>query len=67
MLRYIAIDQYGIVYKLSTKFPRKELLEYFGTNKADKMYVDTKTGVKHIGYVILKHWLTIYSVSLINS
>lgn len=56
----LAIDQFGIVYHLKTAYPRKELLSMFSRRHADKMYVDTINGPKHIGYVIAGNWLRLY-------
>ena len=62
-LGYIAIDQYGQDFKLYSKHPRKELLDYLGRKKATKMYVDTKSGKsKHIGYIIGGQWFTFYEI-----
>ncbi len=61
-LGYLAIDQYGQRYKLDNH-PRKELLEYFGRQHADKIYVDRPDGAtRHVGYVIGGHWLSVYEV-----
>ena len=62
LLGYLGIDQYGERYKID-KHPRKELLEKFATTHAEKMYVDTLSGIaRHIGYIIRKHWITVYEV-----
>lgn len=64
MITYLAIDQFGNKYILTTKYPRKELLNIFYRTHADKMYVDTKEGkTKHVGYIIDGYWLTLYNVS----
>lgn len=52
------INQYGRVYyarnikELRTKIP----------GRCGKMYIDTKTGTQHIGYVIGSEWLTEYTI-----
>jgi len=56
----IGIDQYGSTYRIRGQFPRKELLAEFNGTHADKMYVDTKSGVRHIGYIIHGCWITLY-------
>jgi hypothetical protein len=53
------IDQWG------NKFIAKTVKELrlqisAGGSRISKMYCDTKTGTKHVGYVIGKHWLTAY-------
>ncbi len=60
-LGYLGIDQYGQRYKLE-KFPRKELLEKLGRKHASKIYVDSKSGTKHVGYCIGGLWITVYEV-----
>lgn len=62
ILGTLAIDQYGQVYQIGDNPPRKWLLEYFGRKHANKMYIDSKSGTKHIGYIIDGLWLTIYNV-----
>lgn len=56
----VAFDQYGQKYKLKTNHPRKELLDYFGHQHADKMYRDTDNGARHVGYIINGYWLEIF-------
>lgn len=56
----IGIDQYGDVYRIRGQHPRKELMAQFNSTHADKMYIDTTTGTKHIGYIIHGHWITLY-------
>ena len=68
-MTYIAKDQYGEVYNLFTKYPRKELLEKFNRQHADKIYVDEYSMYKgsiriHVGYIIAGHWLTVYRCQL---
>jgi len=59
----IGVNQYGHIYKIAGKFPRKELLEKLGATKASKMYVDRLDGsAVHVGYVIRNEWITIYDV-----
>lgn len=61
---YIALDQYGNHFSIK-KHPRKELLEHFGRQHADKLYHDNLlTGeTEHIGYVIDGHWLSVFRLS----
>ena len=59
----IARDQYGTDYPLKTNHPRKELLDYFGSQHADKIYRDTPDGPAHVGYIVRGHWLEIYNVT----
>lgn len=61
-LGYIAINQYGDKVEI-TKNPRKELMEWAGTTKIEKMYVDTKDGLtKHVGYIVQNMWFTVYEI-----
>ncbi len=62
-LGFLAIDERGQHYTIGNNPPRKWLLNHFDRQHADKMYIDTKKGHKHIGYVIAGHWLTIYRIS----
>ena len=65
MKTYMAIDQYGITHH-GLKYPRKEFAELF-PGHISKMYVDNKKGETfHIGYVIGKHWFSIYEVTPIR-
>lgn len=59
--QYMAIDQYGHTYHGLTH-PRKDLMNRLYCKHAEKIYVDTGEGVKHIGYVIAGLWLTLYEV-----
>lgn len=60
---HMAQDQYGRLYPDLGPYPRKALLEQLGRKHADKMYVDKLDGsTLHIGYIIARLWLTIYSV-----
>jgi hypothetical protein len=61
-MTYVAVDQYGHFYGLKTKHPRKELLEKFCRQHADKMYVDGSFGTLHVGYIIAELWLNVYGV-----
>ena len=60
MKSVMGLDQYGTSYHDLGKHPRKELLRRLGATKAEKIYVDPDG--KHIGYVINKLWITLYSV-----
>jgi hypothetical protein len=61
-LGYLGIDQYGDKYHIK-KSPRKELLEFFDRQHANKMYCDTKSGkVKHKGYIIAGRWIDVYRI-----
>lgn len=62
---YVGIDQYNHTYWIK-KHPRKELLEQLYATKAHKMYIDTASGTKHIGYVIKNHWITVYKLHVFN-
>ena len=63
-MNFIAHDQYGNWYPIE-KYPRKELLETLGYKKADKMYIDLKDGgIRHQGYVIGNHWITVLKVNV---
>jgi hypothetical protein len=57
----MAIDQYGKHYD-GLKNPRKELSEILGCKHVDKMYIDSKDGTYHVGYIIAGYWLEIYEV-----
>ena len=60
-MRYIAIDQYGHLYRIK-RYPRKELLDHFARTNASNIYSDSDTGVRHIGYEIAGFWLIVYGV-----
>ena len=66
MSYYMAIDQYGhTIHELV--HPRKDLMAYYGTQHADKMYVDDKEGkAHHIGYIVKGRWCTVYKVTRID-
>ena len=53
----IFIDQFDRIHRVYTI---KELKDRVGRTKAYKMYRDTKSGTKHIGYVVGDYWLTEY-------
>jgi CO dehydrogenase nickel-insertion accessory protein CooC1 len=57
----VAIDQYGQHVYLPGKHPRKELLAALNAKHADKVYVDTRDGLKHIGYVVRGRWFGLYT------
>jgi hypothetical protein len=58
----LARDQYGQTISIPGKYPRKELLDYFGRKHASKMYVDKKDGkTVHRGYVIAGYWLSLWA------
>lgn len=60
----MAIDQYGQTYHNLGAHPRKALLERLGYKKAQRMWIDTKSGEpRHIGYIIGGYWLTLYKVT----
>lgn len=56
----LGIDQFGQRFAVDPKAPRKSLMASLGTRHADKMYVDTKDGARHIGYIVRGHWVTLY-------
>ena len=59
---YMAIDQYGHTYHDLGAHPRKTLLERLARSHADKMYVESKTGDFHAGWIIGGLWLSVYKV-----
>jgi hypothetical protein len=63
-MTYIAKDQYGYFYGLKTNHPRKELLELFCRQHAERIYRDTDVPMKplHVGYIIAGLWLSVYGV-----
>lgn len=63
---FIAVDQYGHLYKLYTEHPRKELMDLFGAKHADKMYID-REHTMHIGWVIMRLWLHVHRVYSLHS
>lgn len=62
MKTYMAHDQYGNYEHDLGPHPRKELLKRCGRKSAKRMYVDTKDGIKHIGWVIGDRWFTVFQV-----
>lgn len=56
---FIAFDQCNNHYPIHAH-PRKELLELFDRQHADKMYRDRKDGIYHVGYIIAGHWLEVF-------
>jgi hypothetical protein len=64
--QFMAVDQYGQTYHGLSK-PRRDLLNRLCRKHADKMYIDTKNGARHCGYIIGGLWLSIYEVKPINS
>ena len=63
MTQYMARDQYGnTVHGLT--HPRKELLDRFGRQHADKIYRDKADGsTVHVGYIVAGHWYSLYEVT----
>ncbi len=59
-LTHVGFDDHGNTFKMYTKFPRKELLEYLGYKKASKMYRDPNA--EHVGWIIGSHWISVYRV-----
>ena len=59
----MARDQHGVTWHDLGAHPRAELLKRLGRRHSDRMYQDTKSGAKHVGYIIAGHWLTIYTVT----
>ncbi len=64
-MKYVAVDQYGHMYKLNTDYPRKELLQKFAVKSARKIYRDTRGSV-HVGYYISGAWLLVYKCEAIS-
>lgn len=58
----MAVDQYGNTEHDLGNHPRKELLKRLGATRADKIYTDTASGPKHVGYVIHGKWFRLYRV-----
>lgn len=61
-MKLIAIDQYRHAYPIE-RHPRKELLELFGREHAERMYRDTPGKTRHVGYIIAGRWLEIFKVT----
>ena len=55
--KLLYVDQYGSTYYASTV---RELREKVGGGRVSKMYMDTKKGTVHVGYVIGQLWLQAY-------
>lgn len=61
--RFMGVDQFGNTYH-GLKNPRKDLIDKIGSKSVSKMYVDKKSGgTKHVGYVVGRHWVSVYKVS----
>lgn len=59
----IAINGRGHIYQIGKNPPRKRLLNYFGKQHAEMVYVQTGfEKVKHVGYIIAGEWLAIYRI-----
>jgi hypothetical protein len=60
---FLAIDQFGEKYLLKSKYPRKELENFFYTKNIKKIYVDDKKGNQfHAGYFLKGLWLSLYKL-----
>lgn len=60
----LAINQFGGKLLLSSKHPRKELLQRTGFIHADRMFLDDKHGnTYHVGYIVGGLWWTFYECS----
>lgn len=59
----MGIDQYGDTWHDLGPHPRKTLLERLGRSSAAKMYRDTKSGTKHVGYIIAGRWIRLYRLT----
>ena len=59
--KFMARNQYGNTIMIKAH-PRAELCEHHGVKHADKMYMDTSEGVKHIGYVVSQNWYNVYGL-----
>lgn len=58
----IGIDQFGYVYQVNPKHPRKSLLDQLGRKSCDKMYQDGENGeIYHVGYVVGEFWIALYN------
>jgi hypothetical protein len=65
---WVAIDQYGNTVKLyNTATPRKTLLDELAAKHADKIYVHTKDGVLHVGYIVRGAWYSVYRLTPIGA
>lgn len=61
---YLAAGHRGTMLKLTEaeKHPRKQLLDKLGCLHAEKMFVDTPRGTKHIGYIVGTEWFSIFEI-----
>lgn len=67
-LGFLGVDQYGHTYFLTARTAgntaRQKLLSMLGATKAIRMFVDGADGeTKHIGYIVGRLWITLYTVS----
>jgi hypothetical protein len=64
LIGYQAVGNYGrkIFLKNAKKHPRGQLLEVCGRKHCQKIYRDTETGPKHIGYIVDREWFVIQEV-----
>ena len=63
MTRFVAISSQGDIVRIK-RHPRKELLEYFGASRADRVYCDGEDGKPvHLGYRVRGRWFTIYALT----
>jgi hypothetical protein len=61
--KFIGIDQNGDKIMIYSNYPRKYLIDYFGTTYIKKMYQDDKNGRRmHVGYIIDGYWYKLYKV-----
>jgi len=45
-------------------YPRKYLMDRYGTKHAEKVYVDTRDGKSnHVGYIVRGEWWQLYTVT----
>jgi hypothetical protein len=61
-MTHMGIDQYGRAEHDLGPHPRAELLRRLDRKRAERMYVDTKHGARHIGWIIGGRWFTVYRV-----
>jgi len=64
LLGYQAVGNCGsnIFLKNPKKHPRGQLLDWLGRKHCQKIYQDTETGTKHIGYIVASEWFIIREV-----
>ncbi len=62
-MNHIAIDHYGQTYHNLGAHPRKALLKRLDRKTANKIYIDQKNEVYHIGWVIAGLWCTVYQIT----